>query len=420
MPNLAADLLIDARWIMPMTRSGTVLENHTLVVTNGRIAALLPQNDARSRYPGTPGIQRPDHLILPGLVNGHARTARSLPAATTALLENDGRIDDAIRLSIADMLRSGITCFAAAGLFPDETAQAAAEQGIRACIGLPVSDHPTPWARDSTEHLSKALSLRDEYKGHPAIGTAFAPQPSHTLADDTLIRIRTLADELDCGISMTLHESPRALDASLEAFGLRPLERLERLGLLTPALNARHMVHVQALEIDKAQHRGISVTLCPQADLRGGMAPPVAAWTASGIALSLGTGGGACGDNDIWPEARLAALLARPLDDLPAALSPTEALAIATRGGAAALGWSDQIGTLETGKWADLCCIDLDHPALQPMDDVAARLVFCGGRDRVSDVWVAGRHLVAESRLTRLDWAEVSARVQAWAPRLKC
>ena len=116
----------------------------------------------------------------------------------------------------------------------------------------------------------------------------------------------------------------------------------------------------------------------------------------------------------------MAALLSRAAPDAPPALPPWNALAMATRGGAAALGLADQVGTLESGKWADICCVDLDHPAMLPMCDPAAQLIFCGGRDRISDVWVSGRHLLSEFRLTRLDWPEVSNRAQAQAARLRC
>ncbi len=116
-------------------------------------------------------------------------------------------------------------------------------------------------------------------------------------------------------------------------------------------------------------------------------------------------------------------LLALALSGRPLEYGPDhrawDALAIATRGGAAALGLDTEVGTLESGKWADLCCVDLSGPATQPSGDPVKQLVFCGGRDMVSDVWVAGRRLLSDGELTRLDWAAVSARVNSWASRLK-
>jgi 5-methylthioadenosine/S-adenosylhomocysteine deaminase len=134
--------------------------------------------------------------------------------------------------------------------------------------------------------------------------------------------------------------------------------------------------------------------------------------------MGLGTGG-AC-RQDVWGEMQLLALMTRPPQPSGGRdYSAWDALATATRGGAAVLGLDGDVGTLESGKWADLCCADLGGPATQPLSDPVTQLVFCGGRDIVSDVWVAGRQLLSAGELIRLDWPGVAARANAWAARLK-
>jgi len=385
-----------------MTRPGLLLENHCVAVTNGRISDILPNAQAKSRYAGTPLVRRMNHLLMPGLINAHTR------AAARADCRND-----ALMLSIAEMLRAGITCFSDDCAFPDETARAAVDQGMRVCIGLPVAEVATAWAGSPAEYIGKALSVRDEYKGHPAVTTAFTADASGSLGDETLIRVRTLADELDSSLKIQLHASHAELRSSVERYGMRPLERLDALGMLTPSLTAVHMAHVTPSEIELARRGGINVTLCPRIGLRrGDGAPSCVSWAQSGVTLSLGTGApAACHDQDLWSEARTAAM---------AGISPWDAFAMATRGGAAALGLSDHLGTLETGKWADICCIDLDHPALAPLREPVGQVMFCGGRDQVSDVWIAGRHLLAERTLTRLDWPSLYARIRAGTDAMKC
>jgi 5-methylthioadenosine/S-adenosylhomocysteine deaminase len=158
------------------------------------------------------------------------------------------------------------------------------------------------------------------------------------------------------------------------------------------------------------QRTGISVTLCPQWGLKYGHAlPQITAFAASGVRLGLGSGDAAALGQDVWGDIKIVALLTDPWDTLHAV----------TRGGAAVLGLESEVGTLESGKWADLCCVDLSGPGTQPAADPLARLVFGGGRDIVSDVWVAGRQLLSGGELTRLDWPEVAARSAAWATRLK-
>lgn len=379
-----------------MVRAGEVLEYHTLVIRDGRILDLLPSSEASDRYAATVLVNRAEHVLLPGLVNAAVQldpTERLADRPTEALL------------CIAEMLRAGTTCVCSTGAFADTAARAAAEQGMRVMLGMQVV---------KSEDLTRALGVRDEYRGHPSISTAFAPQAPNLIADETFARIATLADELDAGILLNLHKSRREIEESLALHGQRPLERLHTLGLLTPALTAAHMAHLNPADIALAHESGIAITLCPQSDLRSGNgAPPFGAWAATGLRLGIGSGFYESANLDLWSEARLLALLPGDSNQGASAFSPWDALAVATRGGAAALGLDDDIGTVEIGKWADMCCIDLSGPEMQRSrsEDMATRLVFNGGRDRVSDVWVCGRHLLNAGVFTRLDWPQLMARL---------
>jgi len=418
-----------------MTVRGRVLENHSLLVRDGRILDILPSAAAAERYAATVVLQRPAHLMMPGMVNANTHAAMSLfrlmdpDLAPTAW--NDPRMSafeqrlgpefvrDGVLAAVAEMLQSGVTCFADRYHFPDETARAANEQGMRAVIGMPVAETPSLWARTAADYMSRSLAVRDEYRGHALISTAFAPRGPNTLSDATFARIATLADELDVGITIDLHESAAEIAGSVARHGMRPIRRLWNLGLLTPALNAVHMAQATAEDIDLAQRSGISISLCPQANLKFGAGlPPAAAFAASGIRLGLGSGG-AHQNQDVWGDMQLIALMSHAAGVGGARLSPWDALAMATRGGAAVLGLDAAVGTLEPDKWADLCCIDLGGPATQPLGNPVAQLVFGGARAIVSDVWVAGRHLLSDGEMTRLDWAGVAARANAWAARLK-
>jgi 5-methylthioadenosine/S-adenosylhomocysteine deaminase len=433
MPAIPVDLSIQARWIVPMTLRGQVLEEHAVIVQDGRVLDVLPCADARRKYAPAAEALRPVHALLPGLVNADTRAARSLFRGSAALIPPPARsqrlqqlerryagsdfVRDGALLSIAQMLKGGTTCFADRHSFPPETAAAAAEQGMRAVIGMPVADAPTAWAQTAAEHLTKALKVRDEYKGHPLISTCFAPLTA-LLSDATFARIATLAAELDAGVCIDLHDSAGAIAQSRARFGLRPIERLESFGLLTPSLTAVHMVCVDEADIARAQRGGVAVCLCPEADLRRGNGPPpIAALAAAGLRLCLGSGG-AQGDQSPWNAVKLTALLSRTGAGAADPLGCWDVLAAATRGGASALGLEGEIGTLEAGKWADLCCVDLSAPAMQPVFEPLDPLVFSGSRDMVTDVWIAGRQLLAGSQLTRLDWPGVAARADAWARRI--
>jgi 5-methylthioadenosine/S-adenosylhomocysteine deaminase len=452
-----SDMHITARWIVPMTGAGELLEEHALVMRDGRILDVLPSSVAAVRYSPRVSLQRPSHLLMPGLVNARTRIAphfydaaragydaaragydaarpgydaarpgydAARPGFDAARAGYDAPLagSDAARagaalhfheegalLAIANLLRGGVTAFCDIGYFPSEVARIAAHQGLRAVIGLPVDDEPSPWAQEPAEYLTRAIKLRDEYKGHPSISTAFAPLRVHALDGATLARIGTLAAELDAGVLASIHGSPQAVAECRARYGSRPLARLERAGLLTPALGASHLARLEADEIELARRAGIGVVLCLASELlRGGGLPALDAL--SPLRTALGTDAETCGPAyDLWSEIRLFALHAA------GASNPAAALAAATRGGAAVLGLDAEVGTLEPGKWADVCCVDLAAPGAHAPGDPLRQLALAGGRDWVSDVWVAGRHLLSEGQFTRLDWAALTARLRETA-----
>jgi 5-methylthioadenosine/S-adenosylhomocysteine deaminase len=423
MPFVPADLRIEVRWIAPMTVRNEVLENHSLMVRDGRILDILPSAIARERYSATTVVQRAAHLLMPGMINTHSNAAsllrRAARAATPALdgLKSPQFARDCVLAAIAEMLESGVTCFSDSSEYPEETALAAGEQGMRAVVGMPVSESATAWAKTAAQALTRSLELRDQYLGHPLVSMMFAPQRANTLSDETFSRLATLANELDAGVMLELQQSTQEIQECLEKFGLRPMQRLGNLGLLTPALNAVHMVEATAADIDLARHSGISISLCPRANLRSGSAlPPIGALM--GIRLGLGSAGAVSMSEEIWPDMKLIALMLPAVSAGGDALNAWDVLSIATRGGASVLGLEDEVGTLQTGKWADLCCLDLSGPATHPLGDPFTQLLFNGGRDLVSDVWVAGRQLLSDGALTRLDWASAAARSDAWSQRM--
>jgi 5-methylthioadenosine/S-adenosylhomocysteine deaminase len=409
------DTLVSARWVMPVEPDGRVLEHHSVAIRSGRIEAVLPTVEARQRYDARETLDRPHHVLLPGLVNAHTHAAM-VPSRWV----DPEYVRDGTELAIAEMLRGGITCFADMHLWPDVVARTAAAAQMRASVGLVVTEAATSWAATADEYIDRGMRLRDEYKGDPLISTHFAPHSPYSASDGTLARVRRLADELDLPVALHLHETAVEVEQSLQACGKRPLARLAALGLASPQLVAIHMTQVEPEDLDLLAEARASVVHCPESNLKlGAGVCPVAQLLGRGIRVALGTDGAASNnDLDLLAEARIAGFVSAGVAATPGELIASDLIRMATLEGALTLGLGEVTGSLVPGKWADLCCIDLRAPRSWPVHDVATAVIYAASSQQVTDTWVAGRRLLADGRLRTIDESAVLERAEAWATRL--
>jgi 5-methylthioadenosine/S-adenosylhomocysteine deaminase len=432
------DTLILARWCIPVEPDGLVLEDHAIAVTDGRIVAILPSEDARAQFSAGAVVERLDHLLLPGLVNTHTHAAMTLfrGLAEDLPLESWLRkgiwpheqrwvsaemVRDGSKHAIVEMLRGGITCFSDQYFFPEVVAESAVDLHIRAMIGTPVMDFPTPWAASIDEYLAKAADLvHDPYADHSLISTCFAPHSTGALSDDSGQKLRVLADQLDRRVQIHLHETSIEIDTIGAEHGKRPLARLTDLGLVNASLMAVHAVHMSEDELQQLSAASISVVHCPRSNLKlaSGIAP-LRAMLDAGINVALGTDGAASNNVlDMLGEMRTAALLAKVKAENAAAVSAGTALRMATLNGAEALGLASDTGSIEVGKWADLTCVDFSPVNTQPVYDPLVQLVYSCNSQQVSDVWVGGRHQLEDGSLTHVDELEILQRSAEWQQRI--
>lgn len=439
MPNVPQriDALICPKWTIAIEPEARAQTGLALAMDGGRILALLPRQQAEQAYAPDAVHERPDHVLLPGLVNAHCHAGMALMRGFADDLPLERWLHERIwpaeskwvspeftadgtRLAIAEMLRGGITCFSDMYYFPDTVADTAVEAGIRAVVGMIALEFPTAWAENADEYISKGLEVRDRFKGEPLVFTTFAPHAPYSVGDGTLMRIRQLADELEVPIHTHVHETSAEIDQAVASTGRRPLERLRTLGLVTPGFIGVHAAHLNEEEIAGLGEAGASIVHCPRSNLKlASGACRVAALQSAGVNVALGTDGAASSNRlDLWSELELAALLGKWVAGDATAVPAAEALRMATINGARALNLDHLIGSLEPGKAADMVCVDLSEPALQPVLDPLSQLVYAASRNEVSDVWVAGEHLVADGQLTRMDVAALSRAANEWARRL--
>ncbi|KAF0813662.1 5-methylthioadenosine/S-adenosylhomocysteine deaminase [Andreprevotia sp. IGB-42] len=428
--------ILQPRWLIPV-EDRTVLANHALVITGSEIAAVLPAADARARYPDAEVVQLPEHALLPGLINLHAHSAMTLLrgyaddlALMTWLNEHiwpaegkhvsDEFVFDGTQLAIAEMIRGGTTCANDMYFHHGAVARAALSSGFRMMVGCSILEFPTPYASGADAYIQKALACIDEFKGEQLVGFTLAPHAPYTVSDATFSRVITLADELGIGIHCHIHETQDEIAGSLKEHGVRPLERLAGLGLLSGQLVAAHMVHMSDAEIGLVARRGAHISHNPASNLKlaSGFAR-VADQLAAGINVGIGTDGAASNNKlDMFAELRLAALLAKGQSGNPEALPAWQALEMATIHGARALGWEEHIGSLKAGKAADVIAVDLSALGTQPCFDPVSHLVYAVDRNQVSHVWINGELQLADGELTRIRLPQVAARAQHWKNRI--
>jgi 5-methylthioadenosine/S-adenosylhomocysteine deaminase len=219
---------------------------------------------------------------------------------------------------------------------------------------------------------------------------------------------------------MHLHESAWEVEQSLSRHGVRPLQRLARLGLASPLLVAVHATQLTPEDADLLATSGAAVVHCPQSNLKlGNGVCPAAELLGRGVRVGLGTDGAASNnDLDVLAEMQTAALLASGVYGRPGSLVAKDVLRMATLEGAKTLGLGETTGSLTAGKWADLCCVDLRVPGSWPVHDVPATLVHACSARQVTDTWVAGRRLLADSKLQYMDEDAVLERTEAWRRRI--
>ncbi|MGZ9067032.1 MAG: TRZ/ATZ family hydrolase, partial [Burkholderiales bacterium] len=405
-----ADTIIDARWVVPVEPARCVLDGHSIAVRGGRIVSIAPSEEVRERFTSPTHVALASHALMPGLVNLHTHAAMTLLRGygdDTPLMEwlqryiwpvetryvSPAFVRDGTMLACAEMLRSGITCFSDMYFFPESAAEAAVDAGMRAAIGMIVIEMPSPYASDARDYLAKGLAMRDALRDEPLLSFCLAPHAPYTVSDPTLERIATYAAELDLPIHTHVHETNDEIRESLSAHGLRPLARLQRLGLVGPGLIAVHAIHLEAHELAMLAQYGCSVAHCPSSNLKlaSGIAD-VSRMLASDINVGLGTDGAASNNRlDVLNEMRTAALLAKGTSGDASTLPAHQALHMATLAGAKALGLDAQIGSLAVGKRADITAIDLSNLEVAPCYDPVSDLVYAAGREHVSHVWVEGR-----------------------------
>ncbi len=434
------DLLVKGDYVVTMDGAGTVIENGAIAVDDGVILAIGPAAEIEAAYAAAEVLDGERRVVMPGLVNGHSHAAMTLlrgvadDLALMDWLENyifpaevefvdPEFVRIGTELACWEMIRGGTTTFVDMYYYPDTIADVIARCGMRAMISATVIDQRSPDAENADDSVAKGIGFIERWQErNPRITPIFGPHANYTLDAEQLAATRAAAMELgNVPISIHVSESPFEVQYSQDTYGMTSIEMYESIGFFEGPTIAAHVVWPTDREIPILAARQVGVIHNPTSNMKiaSGIAP-VAEMLAAGVRVGLGTDGAASNnDLDMWEEMRLAALLQKVDRMNPEVLPATTVLSMATSGGATAIGLGDAIGSLETGKRADLIQVAFEDVHHVPTYDVISHLVYVTDEQDVASVVVDGKVLMKEKNILTIDTDRVRAEATALAARIQ-
>ena len=434
-----ADLIVTGDYLLTFNQEKTVVEKGAVAVKGDRIATIGEASNVEEKVEAREVLDASGCLIMPGLVNLHTHAAMTcfrgladdlplqewlhehiFPAEAAHLTEET--VYWATLLAAVEMIRSGTTTFCDGYFYEDGAARAVAASGIRGIVGQGVVDFPAPGVPDPRINVkaAEAFVLRWQNKSPRLIPSIFC-HSVYTCSPETLVAAKAICSEHKIIFQIHLAENQAELEETQQRYGKRPVEHLLKLGLLDENTLCHHAVRVNDKEIELLAQRGVGISHNPESNMKlaSGVAP-LPKMLAAGVKVGLGTDGCASNnDLDLFQEMDKAAKLHKVHQGDPSLSSAVQIVQMATKGGAAALGMGDILGSLEPGKKADLITIDLNQPHLTPMYEPCSHLVYAARGADVRDVIIDGRMVMRRRQLVDIDEQEIMEKVREIADAIR-
>ena len=432
-----ADLLITGGTVVTMDAQHRVIEDGAVAVVGDSIVAVGATADLENQYEAARTVDAHGAIVMPGLINGHAHAAMSLfrgiaddlsledwlhkyifPAEARNVTEDF--VAWGTRLGILEMLRGGITTYADMYYFEDAVARVTKEAGMRGVLGETIIDFPAPDNKSVPQALEYTQKYLDHWKGDSLIVAAVAPHSMYTCSEKTLQDAAALARRNHAPILIHIAEAPFELEQSRNKYGLTPVAYLARAGVLGPDVVGAHCIWVDHADIATLTHYGVGCIHNPSSNMKTAAGVmPVVEMLAAGEAIGLATDGAASNnDLDLFEEMDLAAKLQKISRMDSRALPAEQVVEMATITGARALHLEKQIGSLETGKKADLILVDTSAPHAVPMYNVYSQLVYALKSSDVRTVVIGGKIVMQDRQMLTLDEKEILAKAHEYKKQI--
>ena len=428
------DLLVMGGTIVTMDQTRRIISDGGIAISNKRIIAIGPRTDIERAYTSRHRVNAAGKLITPGLINGHAHVPMVLfrgladdldlqewlvkyifPAEAKNVTEEFVRVGT--RLGLAEMIRGGTTTYCDMYYFEDAIADETAKAGVRGVLGETIIDFPVADNKTNAEGMAYVEKFVARWKGHELVIPAIAPHAPYTVSEEHLKAVRAFSDRTDAPIVTHVSETKREVDDSFKARGASPVAYLDRIGFLNERVIAAHIVWPQENDTAILKQRGVGVVHNPQSNMKlaSGVAP-IPQMMKENLLVGLGTDGAASNNEpDMWREMDIVAKLHKVFNGDPKVISAQQAFELATIRGAQALHLEKEIGSLETGKRADLLVINRDQI---PHYSIYSDLVYATKASDVESVIINGRIVMRNRRLLTLNETAVKNDARAFRDRI--
>jgi 5-methylthioadenosine/S-adenosylhomocysteine deaminase len=432
------DLLVRGGTVVTMDSTRRVIEDGAIAVRGGRILAVGARTEILSRYSAAETIDATGKVLIPGLINGHTHIPMTLfrgladdldlnewltkyifPAEAKNVTEDFVRAGT--QLGLAEMIRGGTTTYCDMYYFEDAIAEETKRAGLRGLLGETVIDFPVADNKTFEAAVAYTEKFVARWKGDALITAAIAPHAPYTVSEEHLKAWRALSDKTGAPLVIHISETRKEVDDITKSKGVPPVDYLARIGFLNNRVVAAHVVFPSPAEIETLKRLGVGVVHNPQSNMKlaSGVAP-VPQMLKADIRLGLGTDGAASNnDLNMWEEMDTAAKLHKVFSGDPKVVSAEEAFELATVRGARALHMEREIGSLEAGKRADFCIVDLDDLNQTPFYNIYSELVYATKADDVRTVVVEGRVVMRDRKLLTLNEEEIKQRARVFRERIR-
>jgi 5-methylthioadenosine/S-adenosylhomocysteine deaminase len=433
-----ADLIVAGGTIVTMDGARTTVDDGAVVIKGNSIIAIAPRADVAAKYQAQQTIDATGKLVLPGFINGHTHVPMTLfrgihddvtlndwlykyifPAEAKNV--NEEFVRWGTRLAAAEQIRSGVTTFADMYYFEDAVAEETKAAGMRGVLGETFIDFPAPDNKSEAEMLAYTEKFLKKWQGDSLIHAAAAPHSIYTCSQKTLQDSSALARKYHAPILIHVAEMKKEWDDSEKQNGMSPVQYLDKIGVLGPDVVAAHCIFVDEADRTILARRQAGCVHNPSSNMMiASGVSPVPELRAAGVAVGLGTDGpaGSNNDLDLMEEMDLAAKLAKITRMNPLALNAKAVVEMATIDGARALHMEKEIGSLETGKKADLILISLDEPNAVPMYDIYAQLAYALKASDVETVVIGGQVVMRDHKLLTVDEGAAIAKAREYKKRI--